>query len=79
MHTVTKVIEISASSKKGIEDAVTGGLKKASRSVKKIKSAWINEIKVHTDDDAPSTNGASTCASISWSSERAWRLFLRPW
>lgn len=51
MHTVTKVIEISASSTKGIEDAVTGGLKKASRSVKKIKSAWINEIKVHTDDD----------------------------
>jgi dodecin len=51
MHTVTKVIEISASSTKGIEDAVTGGLKKASRSVKKIKSAWINEIKVNTDDD----------------------------
>jgi dodecin len=51
MNTVTKVIEISASSTKGIEDAVTGGLKKASRSVKKIKSAWINEIKVNTDDD----------------------------
>ncbi len=51
MNTVTKVIEISASSTKGIEDAVTGGLKKASRSVKKIRSAWINEIKVHTDDD----------------------------
>lgn len=51
MHTVTKVIEISASSTKGIEDAVAGGLKKASRSVKKIKSAWINEIKVNTDDD----------------------------
>jgi dodecin len=51
MHTVTKVIEISASSTKGIEDAVSGGLKKASRSVKKIRSAWINEIKVHTDDD----------------------------
>jgi hypothetical protein len=51
MNTVTKVIEISASSTKGIEDAVAGGLKKASRSVKKIKSAWLNEIKVHTDDD----------------------------
>jgi flavin-binding protein dodecin len=55
MHTVTKVIEISASSKKGIEDAVAGGLKKASRSVKKIRSAWINEIKVNTDDDGAIT------------------------
>ena len=51
MNSVTKVIEISASSDKGIEDAVSGGLKKASRTVKKIKSAWINEIRVMTDDD----------------------------
>ncbi len=51
MNSVTKVIEISASSSKGIEDAVTGGLKKASRTVKKIRSAWVNEIKVQTDDD----------------------------
>ncbi|MEP6483509.1 MAG: dodecin family protein [Rudaea sp.] len=51
MNSVTKVIEISASSEKSIEDAVTGGLKKASRSVKKIRSAWVNEIKVMTEDD----------------------------
>lgn len=51
MATVTKVIEISASSKKGIEDAVQGGLKKVSKSVKNIKGAWVNDIKVMTDDD----------------------------
>lgn len=50
-NTVAKTIEISSSSTKGIEDAVQGGLKKASRSVKNIKGAWINDLKVVTDDD----------------------------
>lgn len=50
-HTVAKVIEISASSKKSVEDAVQGGLKKAARSVKNIQGAWINGVKVVTDGD----------------------------
>lgn len=45
---VTKVIELSASSSKGIEDAVQQGLDKASETVSDIRSAWINEIKVMT-------------------------------
>ena len=48
---VAKVIEISSSSPKGIEEAVTDGLKRASRSIKNIKGAWVNEIKVDTGDD----------------------------
>jgi flavin-binding protein dodecin len=48
---VSKVIEISSASNKGIEDAVQHGLKKAAKSVKHIKGAWVNEIKVITDDD----------------------------
>jgi flavin-binding protein dodecin len=48
--TVSKVIEISSASNKGIEDAVQHGLKKAAKSVKNIKGAWVNEIKVVTDD-----------------------------
>ena len=51
MNSIAKVIEISASSTKGIEDAVTGGLKKVSKSVKNIKGAWVNDIKVLTKDD----------------------------
>jgi len=47
---VAKVIEISSSSPKGIEDAVSGGLKRAAKSIKNIRGAWINEIKVDTDD-----------------------------
>jgi flavin-binding protein dodecin len=49
MATVTKVIEVSSSSKKGIEDAVQAGLKKVAKSVKNIQGAWVNDIKVVTD------------------------------
>jgi hypothetical protein len=55
MSSITKVIEVSASSGKGIEEAVQGGLKKVSKSVKNIKGAWVNEIKVVTDDDGKVT------------------------
>lgn len=47
---VAKIIEINASSEKGIEDAVQHGLDKASTTVSNIKGAWINEIKVVTSD-----------------------------
>ncbi len=55
MTSVTKILEVSASSKKGIEDAVEGGLKKVAKSVKHIKGAWVNDIKVVTDDDGSVT------------------------
>lgn len=48
---VAKVIEISASSPMGIEDAVQHGLAKVSQSVKNIQGAWVNDIKVTTDSD----------------------------
>ncbi|MGH8115966.1 MAG: dodecin family protein [Rhodanobacteraceae bacterium] len=48
---VTKIIELSASSPKGIEDAVRRGLEKAGKTVKNIRGAWINDIKVETDAD----------------------------
>lgn len=47
---VAKVIELNAASDKSMEDAVQRGLKKAAESVKNIKGAWVNEIKVVTDD-----------------------------
>lgn len=48
---IAKIIEISAASNTGIEDAVRSGLKKCAETVKNIKCAWINETKVVTDDD----------------------------
>ncbi|MBK8285081.1 MAG: dodecin domain-containing protein [Ahniella sp.] len=50
-HTIAKVIEISSSSPKGIEDAVQQGIKKVAKTVKLIKGAWVNEINVVTSDD----------------------------
>ena len=52
---VAKVIELTSSSTKGIEDAVQSGLRKCAESVKNIKGAWVNDIKVVTDGDGAVT------------------------
>ena len=48
---IAKIIEVNASSKTSVEDAVKSGLTKTAETVKGIKGAWVNEIKVVTDDD----------------------------
>ena len=48
---VAKVIELNASSTTSMEDAVKHGLKKCAESVKNIKGAWVNGVKVVTDND----------------------------
>jgi len=47
---IAKVIEVSASSATSVEDAVRSGLKKVSETVKGVRGAWVNEIKVDTDE-----------------------------
>ena len=47
---IAKVIEISSSSTIGLEDAVRDGLSRAARTINNIKGAWVNDIKVVTDD-----------------------------
>ena len=59
---VAKIIEVNAASKTSMEDAVKVGLKKTSETVKNIKGAWVNEIKVVTDDGGNVTE---------------WRVYLR--
>lgn len=49
MTEVAKVIELTAASTTSMEDAVKAGLKKCAETVKNIKGAWVNEIKVVTD------------------------------
>lgn len=51
MSTVTKVIEVSSSSGSSMEDAVQSGLSKVAETVKNVKGAWVNDIKVLTADD----------------------------
>ena len=48
---VTKVIEISASSGESFEDAIRAGLAKAGTTVHGIQGAWINEQNVRVDDN----------------------------
>jgi dodecin len=45
MSTVAKVIELSSSSTKSIEDAVETGIKRADESLDQVEGAWIQDIK----------------------------------
>lgn len=55
MSTVAKVIEVSTSSSKSIEDAVQSGLSKVSTTVKNIRGAWLNDIKCVTTPEGKIT------------------------
>jgi flavin-binding protein dodecin len=43
---VAKVTEISSTSTKSFEDAVQGGLTRASKTIRQIRSVWIKEQHV---------------------------------
>ena len=43
---VARVTEIIASSKKGFEDAVEEGVKRASETLKNVEAAWVKDQKV---------------------------------
>ena len=47
---VAKVSEISSTSSKSFEDAVTQGLARASKTIRHIRSAWIKEQHVRCDE-----------------------------
>jgi len=46
---VLKVIEIMSSSKKSWEDAAESGIAKASKTLKNVKSAWVQDQSVVVD------------------------------
>jgi dodecin len=45
MSSVAKVIELTASSPKSIEDAVETGIRKADDTLDQIEGAWVQDIK----------------------------------
>jgi dodecin len=45
MSTVAKVIELTSSSSKSIEDAVETGIQRADKTLDNIESAWVQDIK----------------------------------
>jgi dodecin len=47
---VAKVIEVTAGSKKGLEDAIQQGVTKAGETLENVEGAWVQEIKVNCKD-----------------------------
>lgn len=48
---IAKVTEITASSDQGFEDAVRQGLARASKTIRGMRQAWVNEQKVVIEND----------------------------
>ncbi|MGF1643744.1 MAG: dodecin family protein [Thiotrichales bacterium] len=47
---VAKVIEISSSSNKSFDDAVSEGIRRASKTIEHIKNAWVGDQSVCVQD-----------------------------
>jgi len=46
---VAKVSEISSTSKKSFEDAITIGISRANKTLRNVRSAWIKEQQVRIE------------------------------
>ena len=47
---VAKVTEITATSTKGVEEAVKAGIARATKTLKNVKGAWIKGFKVEIEN-----------------------------
>ncbi len=54
---IVKVIEVIASSEKGIDDAIRQAVTEASKTVRNIDSVYVQDIKAHVKDGKVSTYG----------------------
>ena len=52
---VARITEIKSSSTAGFDDAMKSGLQRAAKTLRKIKSAWIESQEVVTDDSGKIT------------------------
>jgi len=48
---VAKVTELSCTSSESFEDAIRQGIKRASRTLRGVRSAWVKEQRVNVADD----------------------------
>lgn len=46
---VAKVTEIISSSKKSFDDAIEQGIKRANKTLRNVKGAWVADMKVDCD------------------------------
>jgi dodecin len=54
---IVKVIEVIASSEKGIEDALQQAVTEASKTLHNIDSIYVKDIKAHVKDNKITTYG----------------------
>jgi flavin-binding protein dodecin len=54
---IVKVIEVIASSTKGIDDAIREAVTEASKTVRNIDSVYVENIKAHVKDGKVTTFG----------------------
>jgi flavin-binding protein dodecin len=47
---VAKITEITSTSKKGFDDAIRSGIKRASKTIRGISSAWVADQEVVVKD-----------------------------
>jgi flavin-binding protein dodecin len=52
---IAKVIEITAESPKGFEDAIQQGVAAAAKTIHNIRNAWVKEQQVVVQDDKVTT------------------------
>ena len=49
---VAKISEISATSSKSFEDALTQGITRANKTLRNVRAAWVKEQQVHVKEGA---------------------------
>ena len=54
---IVKIIEVIASSEKGIDDAIRQAVAEASKTVRNIDSVYVQDIKAHVKDGQVTTFG----------------------
>ena len=54
---IVKVIEVIASSEKGIDDAIQTAVREASKTVRNIDSVFVKDIKAHVKNDKVTSYG----------------------
>lgn len=54
---IVKVIEVIASSEKGIEDAINNAVSEVSKTIHNIDSVYVKDIKAHVKDGKVTTYG----------------------
>jgi flavin-binding protein dodecin len=48
---VARVIELSATSEQGFEEAINEGIQRATSTLRNVKSAWVKDMNVEIQDN----------------------------